>query len=86
LCPILDVKKEPLKKEVTNHLFEWSERRRGFKFVNYPKQMKAFRVAKDANLKPEQLKQRWIEFETQDFWKDKGFDWTNVISSFDKKK
>lgn len=63
----------------------WAQRRRGFNFVNAPKQFKAFSRAKEAEILPSKLKERWIEMETDPFWSKNGFDWLNVVDSFDKK-
>lgn len=67
-------------------MIEWAKKRRGMGFVNVPKQFKAFSLARKNKISPERLKDRWIEMEKDNFWKKNGFDWTSVVSSFDKKQ
>ncbi len=66
-------------------LVEWSEKRRGFKFISIPKQYKAFKEAKTFGLMPSDLKNRWLDIEGDKFYTEKGFDWTTVVYSFNKK-
>ena len=66
------------------HLCEWAELRRGFKFVHRLKQYAALKKAKQIGIGIPELKTRWMELEAET-WRD-GFDWTSVVSSFDKKK
>lgn len=67
-------------------MIEWAKNRRGTGFINVPKQFKAFSLARQNKISSERLKNRWIEMEGDDFWKKNGFDWTSVVSSFDKKQ
>lgn len=64
-------------------LCRWAEERRGFKFVARAKQYAALKKARLAGISITKLKDRWMECEGQS-WRD-GFDWTSVVSSFDKK-
>lgn len=66
-------------------VLEWSVARRGTKFVNVPKQMQAFGKMKKSDISIDRAKRRWLEMERDQFWKDKGFDWGNVVTSFDRK-
>lgn len=61
----------------------WAEKRRGFKFVNRVKQYAALKKAKGLDISITKLKNRWTECEGE-VWRD-GFDWTSVVSTFDKK-
>ena len=67
-------------------MLAWGENRRGAKFINITKQFKAFSVAKGAGVGPDRLRERWCEFETDNFWSKKGFDWLDVVNSFDKRQ
>ena len=67
-------------------LLAWAEKRRGFKFLNVKKQFKAFSIAKTANITPNELMNRWAEFEKDKFWKEKGFDFFDVVNNFSKKR
>ncbi len=68
-------------------LLTWSEERRGYKFIRpATKQFKAFKIARLNGIQPSDLKQRWGELENDSFWKEKGFDWMDVVMSFNKKK
>lgn len=64
-------------------LCSWGEKRRGFPFVNRKKQYSSLKKARLLQLGPEKLKDRWKELEMET-WRD-GFDWTSVVSSFDKR-
>lgn len=66
-------------------LVEWSQKRRGFNFVSILKQYKAFKEAKTFGLNPPDLKKRWLEMEEDKFYAEKGFDWTSVVYSFNRK-
>ena len=69
----------PLYKE----LVSWAEDRRGFPFLRpLSKQYSAFKIARTNNLQPEQLRERWKEYEG----KEKEFDWMTVVYSFNRKK
>lgn len=68
-----------------SELCDWAEARRGFKFVARVKQYTALKKARIKEINPDRMQKRWKEFEIDDFWIEKGFDWTNVINSFDKR-
>lgn len=67
-------------------LHDWSVDRRGFKFMNIKKQFKAFQLARINEIKPNEMQNRWSDFEKDKFWKEKGFDWFDVVNSFNKKR
>ena len=67
-------------------LVVWSEDRRGFKFLSLPKQYKAFSIARRAEIQPMRLQERWKELENDKFWGQRGFDWMDVVLSFNKKQ
>lgn len=66
-------------------LCAWAEARRGFKFVNRPKQYSALKKGRLKEISPDRMKKRWEECESDDFYIENGFDWATVISSFDKR-
>jgi len=61
----------------------WAEERRGFNFVNRKKQYAALKKARLGGVDIASLKSRWEKCESEE-WRD-GFDWTSVVSSFDKR-
>lgn len=61
----------------------WAAKRRGFPFVSKKKQYAALKKARVLGIPPGKMKKRWEELEAED-WRD-GFDWTSVVSSFDKR-
>lgn len=69
-------------------MINWSTDRRGSPFLKQTikKQFKAFSVAKDNKISPVDLKDRWIKMESDKFWIEKGFDWMDVVLSFNKKR
>lgn len=74
-------------KDAYDAMIKWSEVQRGFPFLTTErtKQYKAFKIAKENGLKSVQLKERFIEMLEDDFWKRNGFDWMNVVTSFNKR-
>ncbi len=66
-------------------LLRWAEAERGSKFVYRTKQYKALKDARLAGIKSTDLKERWEELANSDFFSKNGFDWTHVVSSFNRK-
>ncbi len=68
-------------------LLRWGEERRGSPFfkTSIKKQFKAFSLAKAEEIMPDRLQERWQKFEKDKFWIEKGFDWMDVVMSFNKK-
>lgn len=80
------VVEKPKSSKKVIELVEWAENRRGAKFMSRPKQYKAINLLKSSgNITPEDIKRRWIEMENDNFWKEKGFDFMAVFSSFERK-
>lgn len=77
--------KKPAIKKKMDELIKWAENHRGFKFVNYPKQRSALKKMREAGISPRQIRDRWIQMALDEYWKDKGFDFMNVCTSFDRK-
>lgn len=71
------------KDEQALSLVHWAEKRRGFKFTSVPAQLGAIGRAKRAGISPSRLKARWEELENET-WRN-GFDWVDVVKSFDKR-
>lgn len=73
--------------EAYKSMVRWAEGEREFPFLKskMTKQYAALKEAKENNIKAAQLKERWQEFAGDKFWSEKGFDWTNVVASFNKK-
>jgi hypothetical protein len=84
------LKKASLSKDTRSKydkLITWAENERGFPFLvgSRLKQYKAFTEAKANKLNVEQLTDRWQEMATDKFWSSNGFDWMDVVKSFNKK-
>lgn len=71
------------KDEKALSLCGWAETRRGFKFTSTASQLGAIGRAKRAGITPTRLKARWEELEGET-WRN-GFDWVDVVKSFDKR-
>lgn len=92
-APVLEVKDDPkpktdrTSKEVYFRLIKWAEGERGFPFLkgSITKQFAAFKEAKANGLKPSQMQERWGEMAGEPFWEEKGFDWMDVVKSFNKR-
>lgn len=69
-------------------LVRWAESERGFPFLTTEvgKQLKALKLAKQNGLTGVELKERWEELSTDKFWSVNGFDWMNVVQSFNKRR
>jgi len=66
-------------------MLSWAEKERGSRFVNRIKQYKALARAKSVGLGSIALKERWLQLAEDKFFAERGFDWTNVVNSFDRK-
>ncbi len=71
--------------EKMKELIIWAEKRRGSKFINFPKQYKALSICKRNNIKISHVKERWQEMEQEEYWIKRGFDFMDVLASLDKK-
>ena len=83
------LKKDPrVKKTKTSEKFweliHWAENRRGGKFPSWKVQIKSIAQLKEADIGPEDIKQRWVELEGDKFYKDK-LDFHTIQRSFDQK-
>ncbi len=78
--------KKTNKSQVYKAMCDWAEARRGFPFLSIPKQYKALAIARNAGIVPDRIKNRWSEMEEDRFWKEKGFDFMDVVRSFEKKQ
>lgn len=69
-------------------LVRWAERERGFPFLSTEqgKQLKALSLAKQNGIKAAELRERWEEMSSDKFWSEKGYDWMNVVKSFNTKR
>lgn len=72
-------------REAYEVLLRWAESERGSKFVHRTKQYKALKEARTIGLKAADLKERWEEMANDKYWADKGYDWVNVVASFNRK-
>lgn len=65
--------------------FAVTRRKKDFMPHTIGKQFKALSLAKKYGITDDQLKNRWFKMEEDKFWGEKGFDWMNVLDSFNKK-
>lgn len=63
----------------------WAEDRKGAKFVNYGKQTGALGMMKRSGYTPDDIKACFELMEKSDFWRSRGFDFTNVMNELPKK-
>ncbi len=75
------------KRKAYDELIAWSEKERGFKFLktHRMKQYKAFKIANENGINRSQLIERWEDMAGEKFWIENGFDWMNVVTSFNTK-
>lgn len=75
------------KRKAYDELIAWSERERGFPFLKTArlKQYAAFKIAGENGIPHKALVERWEEMSTDKFWQEKGYDWMNVVTSFNTK-
>ena len=70
----------------TNIILKWAEERMEQKFPNPKKQMTAISALLASKRSPEQIKQTWHDMENDEWWGEKGFDFTNVLNFMSKNK
>ena len=63
----------------------WAEGRKQAKFVNYGKQIGALGKMQKSNYTPEEIKGCYVLMEQEEFWRGRGFDFTNVANELPKK-
>lgn len=75
------------KRKAYDELIAWAEHERGFPFLKTmrTKQYKAFQIANREGIKRERLIERWENMSADKFWRKNGFDWMNVVDSFNTK-
>ena len=66
-------------------MMHWAEARRGRQFLHYDRQLKALERIRSAKISMDEAQGRWLELEGDRFYQEKGFDWTSVASSFDRR-
>jgi hypothetical protein len=66
-------------------LLKWAEARRGRKFTRPIVQYTAMKRMRLAKISPQDIRERWQEMENDKFWEEKGFDFSAVAASFDRK-
>ena len=64
---------------------EWAEKRRGSKFVIYGKQIGALGLMKKAGYTPKEICLCYIGMEKSEYWKGRGFDFTDIAVELPKK-
>jgi len=76
------------KRKAYDELIAWSENERGFPFLKTArgKQYAAFKIANENGITRDELIERWEEMSTEKFWKQNGYDWMNVVTSFNTKR
>jgi len=86
ILPLKDKSKDAKRRAAYEYMCKWAEDRRGFSFVERGSQYAALKRAKEAGIKAAELKERWEEMESDSYWSANGFDWANVVKSFNKKR
>lgn len=76
--------------EEMRKLVKWAEDERGFPFLKgssgWGKQLRALKLMKAAGITDVgRIKDRWREMAAEPFWKSRGFDFMNVLNSFNRK-
>jgi len=64
---------------------QWAEARKSAKFVNYGKQIGALGAMSKAGYSLEDIKGCYVMMEQDEFWRSRGFDFTNVANEIPKK-
>lgn len=64
---------------------QWAESRKEAKFVNYGKQIGALGAMRRSGYEPEDIKGCYVLMEQDEFWRSRGFDFTNVANEIPKK-
>ncbi len=75
----------PSERTAYESMVVWADKHRGHRTIARTAQYAALKKAKKAKITSVQLKERWLEMEEKEYWRENGFDWVNVVKSFDKK-
>ena len=79
------IPEEAPKENWVKTILEWAEKRRSSKFVIYGKQVGALGLMQKAGYSPREISECYLLMEKNDFWKQRGFDFTNVAVELPKK-
>lgn len=63
----------------------WAEQRKGVKFVSYGKQINALGAMKKSDYSVEDIKGCYMSMEQDEFWRTRGFDFSNVANEIPKR-
>ena len=66
-------------------MLEWAEKRRGTKYVVYGKQIGSLGLMKKAGYTPREIAECFLLLEKDEYWKSRGFDFTNIANELPKK-
>ena len=75
----------PPKSNWVKDVLIWAEARKEAKFVNYGKQIGALGMMDKAGYSQEDIKACYALMEQEEFWRTRGFDFTNVANELPKK-
>ena len=68
----------------SKELISWAEGRIGKNFANPVKQFSCIKKMKSAGFSIDQIKQTWLETESNDYWQEKGIDFGIVLMQISK--
>lgn len=73
--------------KVYDSFVRWAEEERGAPFLatHITRQYKALKIAQQNKIRSIDLKERWQEMAGDNFWASKGYDWMDVVNSFNRK-
>ena len=74
------------KSHLTKPILQWAEEKIGHKLTPTIKQLSAIKAALTAGFTEEQIKDCWIDLESDEWWSEKGFDFTTVFNQIGKHK
>lgn len=66
-------------------MLEWAEKRKGAKFAIYGRQVGALGLIQKAGYTPREISQCYLMMEKSEYWKGRGFDFTDVANELPKK-
>lgn len=79
------IPEQEAKENWVKQILEWAEKRRNSKFVVYGKQVGALGLMQKSDYTPREISQCYLMMEKSEFWKARGFDFTNVAVELPKK-
>lgn len=79
-----NIPEKEVKENWVKVILEWAEKRKGAKFAVYGRQVGALGLMQKALYSPREISECYVMMEKSDYWKSRGFDFTDVANQIPK--